>query len=108
MTGHTPAPWLCDNYGIIRQTNKDSLAGNYLRLVSPWAEAAWDDDATAIANAQFIVRAVNCHADLIVALQEVIAASLKQLESMGKGREPSPRLQEAIDAANATLARATP
>ena len=106
MSEHTPGPWSCDDYGIISQTNNDSLAGNFLRLVSPWAEGAWDEDATAIANAQFIVRAVNSHADLIVALQEVIAASLKQLEGMGKGREPSPRLQDAIDAANATLARA--
>jgi hypothetical protein len=106
MSEHTQTPWYCGNDGIISQAADDQLAGSFLRIITPWVESAWDDDATAIANARLIVRAVNSHADLIVALQEVIAASLKQLEGMGKGREPSPRLQEAIDTANATLARA--
>lgn len=106
MTKYLETPWMCDDCGIISQAKDDSLAGNFLRLVSPWSEGAWDGDATAIANARLIVRAVNSHDDLVVALQEVIAAALKQLEGMGKGKEPSPRLQDAIDAANATLAKA--
>lgn len=40
---------------------------------------------------------------LAEALRDVCRAATRQLAFMGKGKEPSPRLQEALDAANAAL-----
>lgn len=44
-------------------------------------------------------------AELIEATEAVIYAALRQLEMMGKGREPSPRLQEAINNARAAIGK---
>ena len=42
---------------------------------------------------------------LEAALSEVCVAATRQLAGIGRGKEPSPRLQDAIDAASALLER---
>lgn len=44
---------------------------------------------------------------LAAATEAVIDAALRQLAMMGKGRDPSPRLAEAIETAHAAIAKAT-
>lgn len=72
MTGaHTPTPWGI-SYGFNLGDGKRAVyvAGPDpkqigIKLMTPWIESAWDGDTEAEANAEFIVRAANCHDDLV-------------------------------------------
>lgn len=82
MAEHTPLPWSI-SYGFDARTvggkqppavyvggSKPEQTG--IKLASPWVEGAWDDDAEAAANAEFIVRACNVHYELLSALKAMV------------------------------------
>ena len=54
----------------------DNVEAVGIKLATPWVEGAWDDDDEARANAAYIVRAANCHPELLEAL-EGVAESLE-------------------------------
>ena len=72
---HTPTPWAI-SFGF-----DPSMTGERevfvapasgvpvgIKISTPWVESAWKGDPEAEANARFIVRAVNCHDELLTAL----------------------------------------
>lgn len=59
---HTPTPWQTDQDGFI-----ESMAGTYIAEVS-----SDSDKAEAQADAEFIVRAVNSHEELLDALERIV------------------------------------
>ncbi len=76
MEKHTPGPWYCWGGAVYRDSDQDNPT-------APIAFMCRDERATAAgiypverdANAHFIVRAVNCHADLLAALERIAAAA---------------------------------
>jgi hypothetical protein len=75
---HTPLPWAISQgfsapyYGTepahyVAGPNPNAIG---IKLASPWIEGAWEDDAEAKANAEFIVRACNTHYGLVEALTD--------------------------------------
>jgi hypothetical protein len=64
---HMELPWSVKPDGCIRKGN-----GHCLPIASPWVEEAFNYDKEAIANAAFIVRAVNSHGALVRALEEMV------------------------------------
>jgi hypothetical protein len=84
---HTPIPWKAtrySHYGILVTAKKRAIAGMMYRLP--------EDQA----NAEFIVRACNAHADLLAALEAAIERCVWQ---EGNG-------SDWIDLARAAIARA--
>lgn len=85
MSSHTPTPWALDKDGCI------FAGGNrfdMLKLYTGWVEEAWLGDAEALANAEFIVRACNGHADLVAALENFLdnPRMLTETERVAFGR----------------------
>jgi len=78
---HTPTPW--------------SLGGEHLRTLIRGADATIvavrhrHDAKTHVANAAFIVRAVNCHADLVAALDKIFSR-ISYVNIHGVGEQPEP------------------
>jgi hypothetical protein len=99
---HTPGPWRLDETtGEITV-----LRGNRLipmLVIAPECDGGVMPFDEALANASLAAGAP----ELLDALQETIDAAQRQLAFMGKGREPSPRLQAAIDKARAAISKAT-
>lgn len=87
---HTPTPWYCWGGAVYRDPDQDNPT-------APIAFMCRDERATAAeiypverdANAQFIVRACNAHADLLAALEMLLAEHAEMnadLREIGKGR----------------------
>lgn len=74
MSAHAKTPWRVDEDGMLRE-DEDIGYGEGIALATPWREGAWDGNPAAIANAEFIVRAVNAHEDLVEALRRVTATA---------------------------------
>jgi hypothetical protein len=75
---HTPTPWRVGHEGCIEGTQGDFSQGDlsFIPLASPWQEDAWDGHPQAVANARFIVRAVNSHDELVAALGSLIPGNV--------------------------------
>lgn len=89
MSKHTPIPWriFCGAEGdFIGDKDKECIITI--------------DDDTISDDAKFIVRAVNCHDELVAALETMIA----RLDCRKKWEDPD---REAYHAARSALARAT-
>jgi hypothetical protein len=67
MSEYTPTPWVVDEDGTLSRAGVGLF--NSILLRSPWREDALEGDPTALANAEFIVLAVNAHAELVRALK---------------------------------------
>lgn len=65
-TKHTPGPWRAGGDGSVRDARS-----NCIPIYSGFIAEAFYGEEPAIANAEFIVRAVNSRTDLIAVLQEV-------------------------------------
>ena len=73
MTDHTKTPWRI----VSRTDGADIVTGDYpggrARLIaSCWSGGSDDADDAARANAEFILRAVNAHDDLLAALRGMV------------------------------------
>lgn len=73
---HTPTPWAISFGFDPRMTGEREVyvapASGVpvgIKISTPWVEGAWQGDPEAEANARFIVRAVNCHDELLAALE---------------------------------------
>lgn len=75
MTKHTPTPWVYESQGtstgIYAKNAGYGMDNNIVRV--------FDNPSKQIgeANAAFIVKAVNCHAELVKALKELMDACYK-------------------------------
>lgn len=117
MSKHTPGPW-----GIIAIAPKAATAGhtayiigrresNIEKSMTGLANALSDDNAVCIvaevgngigdANAALIIKAVNCHDDLVGALQAVVDA-----DNCKAGMGTVYEMSRAISEVNAALAKA--
>jgi hypothetical protein len=101
-SAHSPLPW---SVGVANSGDQidDGAPGiesaDGWTVCDVWPSACPDCDSLrfAIANAEFIVRAVNSHADLLAALKAIVAADeVKSLD----------RIVAAIPAARAAIAKA--
>ena len=63
MTKHTPGPWELDEACVLGPDRK-TITECYTPARS---------DAESLANARLIVRAVNCHADLLAECEKILA-----------------------------------
>lgn len=101
---HTPTPWFAsedgdgENYGA--STLVDARNGYIASVGAPFAEVAEEN----LANAAFIVRAVNAHDDLVAALHEYMSQFGQALEAYGIAFTDSQKIADAK--ARAALARA--
>ncbi len=91
---HTPTPWARTAYGVFAETRKvadcqpDDGRGTY-RIES---------EEEAVADADFIVRAVNSHDALITALRDMLALGLDVEEAKVTMKEIVHRRNKAFDA----------
>lgn len=75
---HTPGPWrvaappdkVCTDYGDDSDFTKNGLA----KTVVVCEHRSWMAEGEEFANAAFIVKAVNCHNELLEALREMVEA----------------------------------
>lgn len=100
MSKHTPGPWGFDETGYLQ-----TIDNGYLIYASPWQENACDGDETAIANAAFIVLAVNTHDDLVAALRDAVEHMAAMEYDRARG-EPEPFESQFLLNARAALAKA--
>lgn len=73
---HTETPWVAPGDGTLRQSAARAASGIYrgVPIASPFVEGAYDGEPIAIANAEFIARAVNSHHALVAALENMVRA----------------------------------
>jgi len=113
MSKHTPLPWVSERTWTMTGTNKsgEPVYEDRFSIVShgevsstiAMTEGGYADDVES-ANADMIVRAVNCHADLLEALQNLIA----DLQDAGDDRNPETGEEYvACKAAREAIAKAT-
>lgn len=98
---HTPLPWVLDTKidGLAEITN---LVGHTIAIIKTDC-FQHGDVAVNLANGELIVRAVNCHADLLAALEAAFAA----MTSVSvKTRHEGEILQSAARQATAALTKA--
>lgn len=79
MTNHTPTPWNVRYYDEFQNAPLDVLSseGNCIanvgrRSVNKTTGKVYEPSAEAFANAAFIVKAVNCHQELVDAAKAVL------------------------------------
>ena len=101
-TKPTPGPWELRGFKIYVPGTEKCIAE---------ARIAWKSSAETAANARLIVRAVNCHADLVAALEEFDAAfgafhSEMYDRHSTAYRNACNRLAAAVKGARAALAKA--
>lgn len=90
---HAAVPWRVSSTGY---SIKSDAADMPIVATNPWGSAMREADAPAwLANAQFIVRAVNAHEDMLNALRGLVAAT-----------ERGNMNADEYDAAEAALAKA--
>lgn len=94
MTEHTPLPWTISKHS--------EYPDRTYELVNPDTSIA---DIDCGDNAEFICRAVNCHDDLLAALEE-ITRDLKGPSDFCKDRSSRPAIQLALETARAAIAKA--
>lgn len=100
MSGHTPGPWRTgdDPLDIVRSTSADE----YRVIATVTDRAIEGTPAEAAANAQFIVTAVNCHADLL----QILRAASHALRSYQHGNASPDLAAEVADAVDYRIAKA--
>lgn len=109
---HTPTPWRLSRYighepkedwpgRIIGNNGQDVFAGpfSFRALTGKTAKEAE-------ANAEFIVRAVNCHEELLAACRAAVSAFAQADEESRPRAENWAALRAASDTARAAIARA--
>lgn len=129
MGKHTSLPWsISHGYDL---SNLDGFASSYvcgpdpnsigIKIATPWIEGAWDDDAEAKANAEFIVTACNAHYDNLARITQLEVERAELVEALGRlvdacnlralrGRDHVPSMRVEQDArrkGHATLTRIT-
>lgn len=99
---HTPTPWKVLGYTPYGEDYRitDDI-GNDIAIVPHW-----DDEAKieARANAAFIVKAVNCHEELLEALKEAKKAIQEQMNCCGESdilMAPMDLIEQALSKAGA-------
>jgi len=102
---HTPTPWTTDG-----ELHHNNHAPRNVEILGPDGTARvalcfyGKTDQECIANARLIVQAVNCHADLLAALEEV--AEFASIDAEDDDPHASGRrLDKLGDIARATIAR---
>ena len=81
---HSPLPWEAVGFHVMHERRR--------LIAEVWAPVEGDDppwDERRKANAEFIVRAVNSHDDLVAALEDLILAT--RLAEIGAGDIPMAR-----------------
>lgn len=86
-TAHTPGPWIACYKSVIVESNNELIAD---------CDARPTTGNEHVANAEFIARACNAHADLLEALRNIT-------NSAAKYRVPNPAY---VEAARAAIAKA--
>ncbi len=110
-TAHTPTPWEAQSIDETgRERGAVSIIGsNFGGLVAaalPWPTELDDGDFRRVqANAEFIVRAVNAHDDMLAALQSILANTE---ESAIKHTSYEWLAKDIADCARAAISKATP
>lgn len=100
---HSPTPWVADYAGT--HGHIKTLGYREERGSTPTV-ARYDIDGVSIgvdeqkANAEFIIRAVNCHDDLVIALDDCVSVMTKELKGLAVIQ---PELRQALT----VLAKAT-
>ena len=102
MMTHTATPWTQDVDHQNKPNNLITDADNNVVAMSEWHPEGINDWNTSVANAAFIVRACNVHADLLEALEQMS----KWFDADGYAKSVPPRLfvfaiREAIQKAKA-------
>ena len=77
MMTHTATPWTQDVDHQNKPNNLITDADNNVVAMSEWHPEGINDWNTSVANAAFIVRACNAHADLLEALETLERAHIK-------------------------------
>lgn len=82
MTAHSPTPWSCDD-AITEPDTGHRVAYIYEPsqgdiVAQVWKPCGHDDDEGIKANARHIVRCVNCHDELLAALNECLTSNNAQ------------------------------
>lgn len=102
MTDHTPTPWVVKSF----PTKYPDLRTYNVNAPFGWREANGKYRCCGVASgldsaadAALIVRAVNAHADLVAALRRMV--------DWNDNDQGSGKLEDAINAARAALAKAT-
>jgi len=72
VAAHAALPWSVMRAGLMADAKNI-----FLKIESPWIEDAWEGNDEAAANAALIVKAVNCHDDLLEALKAFRALYLE-------------------------------
>jgi hypothetical protein len=103
-TKHTPTPWTADLGGCITSSGLPIVTGRNGALLTTLAM----NGHKGAANADFIVRCVNCHDELVAALQETLGAYriLREAYHADMHRE-TPAENDCELRARAALAKAT-
>lgn len=70
----TPTPWVLKPHQFDTQIYIEGANGQHIGLVSSASASVRTEGM--IANSELIVRAVNCHADLLAALKAMLADAL--------------------------------
>ena len=93
MSKPTPGPWMVERGGelmppnerlIVAMLGKNENGIQMIRTIGRTYGFAGPDES--VANASLIVRAVNCHADLVAALKEVLALSDREHAAWDRAR----------------------
>ena len=97
-TKPTPGPWELRGFKIYVPGTEKCIAE---------ARIAWKSSAETAANARLIVRAVNCHADLVAALEALVADVLEYERINNLAPNPGRRdCWQSVTNARAILSRA--
>jgi len=98
---HTPLPWWNESAVIHASNGKGGTSHPANCTPADFEDGDW---AKADADAEFICRAVNNHADLLAALERVITARL--IEEQGGPGEGHMTMTDALDWARAAIKQA--
>ena len=95
---HTKTPW-CVSSGVLVCTPKAEILANLMPFGVPGIEIGLEE---AIENADFIVRACNCHDELLAACKALVACCI-----VAKHPEDKKPFYESQNLAKAAIAKAT-
>jgi hypothetical protein len=105
MSEHTPVPWVVRVFPTARNANNqywimDAIPDKDGKVVANAIASATPSNDEAEANARFIVRACNCHADLLEAVNLLLAA----IDFAEVNKHPA--IEACLDYATAVIAKA--
>jgi hypothetical protein len=88
---HTPTPWMLDPHFVLRDAD-----GEWVTRLNTSRRHDNKHDPEAEANAEFIVRCVNAHDELVAALRDIIASVEKcgiGIVDLSRGRAALAKVQ---------------